>query len=144
MHIPPAHMTVVEYVTHQPHDHEATAVGSTPFLRMLRSDEQPYVRHATVGEAWQRLDRGWLESAGMLLVENKEGQFTQVQPREEERKAALMRVVEVGLAGANPQPTRFAVVRPAESCRFEPADVTGLWLRCRFGTARVIISLIPE
>src|SRR6516165_2146294 len=65
------------------------------FVRKLSTDEQPYVRRMTVDEKWQKLDLGWLKGSrpSMLVIENHEGQFTQVNPTKEEREESARRVV---------------------------------------------------
>jgi hypothetical protein len=116
------------------------------FSRRLLSDEQPYLRQFKVGPEWTLLDRGWLTECSCLVLSNEEGRFHQVQPTPEERDAALRKVVEVGVCFNDDMRDliyRFAVVRPLESGRFEPADLAAIRIRCLDGPAKVSLTLFP-
>lgn len=131
-------MTVVDSVYFQP-PHEEATVTDCRFSCELESDEQPYQRQMKVGETWQPLDRGWLDSAAMLVVRNDEGRFTQEQPTREDRAKAAAKVVVLAF-GDRPA----VLVRPGRSARFEPNLLEEITLRCESGTARVTVTLIPE
>lgn len=117
------------------------AVADPAWGRFVESDEQPWVRQLTVGPEWQALDCGWVERAGLMVLQNTEGKFPQVIPTEEERAAVAARVVELAY---KPCPA-FAtwVVRPGAAHVGEPGDVKLLRVRCRSGTARCTLYLFP-
>lgn len=120
----------------------------TGFARWLETDEQPVGRTCKVGEEWTPLYHGWLESAGILIVVNEEGRRLAVVPTAEEAKEIDEKIVEVGISSPYMgkefiQP--FTTIPPrGEDMRINPIDLTRLRLRCRKGTARVTISLIPR
>ncbi len=134
-------LTVVDAVYFSPHDGQPIEYR-TPFGRELLTDERPYSRPLTVGPEWVEVDLGWLKDVGvsMVVVQNDEGRYRQTVPSPEERASESDRVVEVAAETGVPP---FALVRPTESCRFEPARATGLALRCRSGSAKVTVVLVP-
>lgn len=114
------------------------------FMRQLASDERPYPPRPKVGAQWCPLECGWLADGGVGLVvlANEVTRF-RVIPTPEEKAQAEARIIEVGVA-AGEAVVAFALVRPGESARFEPADVKALRLRCRAGEAKVSVTLIPR
>ena len=109
------------------------------------------IQRSRIGEAWVPIETGWLDGqCSMLHIENKEGRFTQVQPTEEQRAEAMARVVEIGTLidmspiGQGQVLGAEILVRPLESCRFEPTSVSSLRLRCCQGQAKVTITVFPK
>jgi len=135
-------LVVVENVYHQPADgFPTTAMGDTSrFHRELDSDEHPYERHKVAKGEWEPIDHGWVDRCGMLLVRNDEGHFS-VNPTAEQVAEVLSRVIEVSFCDSQ---TPSILVPPTETCRFYPTDVKQMRLRCREGTARYTLYLIPE
>lgn len=157
-------LIAVGSVTHispdgRPYTHEMTCG------RLLSGSEQPYLRVPwKVGPKWQPLDAGWLVEDGQppvshVVLSNNEGRNLQTIPDDKTRAAIAARVVEIGLAlpsasgdmwdddsgdqsGAS-EAVPFAIVRPGDSCRFEPADVAKIMVRCRAGAATCQLSVFP-
>jgi hypothetical protein len=94
--VPPktARIVVIEQVYHQEHGQQPTLIDHS-FVRMLDSDEQPYVRKITVGEQWERLDTGWVAKVGMIVFTNDEGKNFHVNPTDAQKADVADRVVEV-------------------------------------------------
>lgn len=140
---PPLHnrLTVVDSVYYQPTDGSpTTAMGdASRFSRELQSDEQPYERHKLAKDGWEPLDHGWIDRCGMLVLRNDEGHFA-VNPTPEQRAAVFERVIEVSFGDDKCR----ILVPPLETCRFYPDDVCCMQLRCRTGTARYTLYLVPE
>lgn len=134
----PARITVVETVYHQPPDAQPATVAASRFGRALAhgADRRPDSYLMAVGADWTPLDCGRVPDCGLLVLVNEEGRFVAVQPTPAERAAAEAKVAEVGVGGVP-----FALLRPGESCRFEPA--AAVELRCRAGSARVSVHLVP-
>lgn len=132
-------ITVVDRVYQQ--SSEDSLMTESGFFRWLKTADQPYQRKLSIGKQWVKLDHGWLKAAGMMVLECHLTQF-QVQPTDEQRRAAEARIIEVGVGETNPVPA--FVVRPGESMRVMPADLDILWLRCRKGYARVTLTLFSE
>ena len=134
-------VTVVETVYHRPFNAEATSVESR-FTRDLESNEQVYRRHLLVTEEWKPLDCGWLKDAGvgMLVLHNEEGRNLQTRPFQEEKEAISQRVVELAYG---PEDHQGWLILPGESMRACPSNAKGLFVRCRKGTAQIIVNLIP-
>ena len=117
-------------------------------------DADTYTRKLTLGEEWKPLDAGHLTEAdpdgvGLVTVRNDEGRFPHAVPSPEERAALAERVVEVGVYVDNqdgtPGAIAFARVAPGEALPpFDPAAFRDLRVRCRKGTARVTIHLLPR
>lgn len=134
-------MTVIETIYHQAPNDEPTSFTSR-FSRSLETDEQPYARKLKVGESWQPLDRAsiWLAEAGLLRLVNEEGTNWPTNPTPEQLAEVAAKVVEIGF-GAD---TAAILVPPGESVRFSPADLALIRLRCRSGTARCALALLPR
>jgi hypothetical protein len=131
-----AHLIVVESTVYQAEGREVVVV-ETRFGRPVKNNEQAYRRETSVGEDWEPLDSGWLKE-GMVVIENREGRFTQVQPSYEERAAAMARVVEVSFAES-----ADLLIAPLESLRCQPTRLESVKLRCRLGRANIVVSLFP-
>lgn len=135
---PPARISVVETVYHQPLDGGPTS-SEVRFQRILKTDEQPFSRRVLLEESkgWVALERGWIEHASMLLVRNDE------DPRKSQA------IVEVGMMvnrneGESRWHVAFASILPGESVRFTPNDLSLLSLRGMCGNAKVYLTLMPE
>jgi hypothetical protein len=118
----------------------------TRFVRHLKSDEQPYIRQLTIGEDWQPLDLGWVKNPSMIIIENREGSFMQVQPTREEREEAAKKVVEIGIRNGETEATwPDWLVRPGENFRGSPSFIdTKIEIRCQHGKAKVTVNIFPE
>ena len=142
-------LTIVETIYHQPADgFPSTLLGdAVRFNHELQSDEQPYERHKFAREQWEPLDCGWIERAGLLLIRNDEGRFS-VNPTPEQRTEVNRRVIELTFASSLVigEATRreCLLIPPGETYPFLPSDASQLRLRCREGTARYTLCLIPE
>lgn len=144
---PPAlksRLTVICTVYHQPLA-EGAASAESHFARWLETDEQPCIRRLKATPEWQPIEGLWLTESGMLCLTNDEGRFPQVQPTDEERRAAATKVLEVGVLMESGVPvTLFARILPGESARFQPHDLTALRIRCRAGVAKYTASVFPR
>lgn len=146
-HRPPARIVVKDMVYHQVGAEQPTLLDLPGFTRRLKTDEQVYKRAMTVGE-WTPLDAGWFKDrqCGMLVLENLEGHFTQVQPTVEERAEAEAKVVLLTfsnpLGNASIEQTDI-VIPPRETVRFQPNDLGSIWLRCAAGRAKVQLNIFP-
>jgi hypothetical protein len=140
-------LTVVEQIYH----HSPTS-GSYSLdcrsSRSLKTDEQPYSRRMKVDEQWQKIDIGWVEKPSLVVVENREGQFMQVQPTKEEREATAKKVLEFsfaerrGVAVVVSDPD--VLIHPGTSFRFCPAMPCDMLIRCQSGEAKVSVTAFPE
>lgn len=141
---PACRLTVCEQVYHQKDDHEGTAVP-TAFGRWLVSDEQAVNRRLTVGPAWGELNAYWLagQPVGMLVLYNNEPPPADAIPLPVDALETLQAaVVEVSFNPDDPQPD--VIVRPGESCRFEPARVGRIRVRAGNGRGvKATLLLIP-
>jgi hypothetical protein len=134
-------LSVVEMVYHQPFGGPPTTALSDGirFTRELESNEQPYERHKVAKEEWQQLDCGWIEQCGMLLIKNDEGQFF-VNPTKEDRTTVSEKVIDVTYDALNPH----YYILPGESMRVCPVNAGDLRIRCRKGTAKYTIYMVPS
>lgn len=143
----PDRLTVVEHVYH-----ESIADGRKPFewthrfSRPLATRDQVYERGPqSVGEEWEPLDCGWLaDNAGMLMIENREGQNLQYIPSAEEQAEIDSRVLELGCRTRSDYPLEpLWLIPPKETNRGMPATTEGLMIRCQNGRARFVVCVIP-
>ena len=133
-------LTVVEMVYLQSIDGEAQCVESR-YMRELNTHEQLYKRKLTITNEWKPLDVGWCEKPGLLVIHNEEGKHSTVNPTEEEAKAIADSIVEIS---PNPESCFSIYVRPGESSRFEPSDVSKLQIRSLSDEASIIIQAFPN
>lgn len=138
-------LVVVKTLYHQQPGEDPTAI-ETRYVRALEDSEQVYKRTFLVGDEWVRLPSDWLASASCVSVENKEGRFTQVKPSAQEVEEAASRIVDVGVLVEDKSHwwLPIIVVRPTQSQDWEPVDLKGLYLRCRKGKARVLVTIFPQ
>ena len=141
-------LTVRETVYHHPFGHNPQAI-ETRFSHELENTEQLYERHLQVTEEWQPLDCGWLkDKAGMLIIQNDEGQFLYVNPTDEEREATAKKTVEIGYGHHKHDFGTIGnhcwLIPPGESMRARPSHVSNLAIRCQSGVAEITLYLIPK
>lgn len=133
----PSRITVVDMISFQADGEQPKGVQSR-FERWLKSDDDLFTRRIKLTEEWSKLDTGGVAGVGMLVIENLPVKFA-VQPTNEERQAALAKIVELSY---RPGPAEWFIL-PGESMRSQPANVDGLWIRCSTGEHRCIVHLFP-
>lgn len=135
-------LTVVENVYHQVVGEQPTMTESR-FTRDLESTEQVFTRHLVLTEEWKPLEVGWLDQLSMMVIKNNEGIGLKQIPTKEQREEIDQRVIEVSYT---PNSFKFMgwTIFPRESMRACPSDARLLHLRCRTGTARATITLLPS
>lgn len=142
-------ITITENVYHRASPGESASGDAFAFVRKLESDDQPYgPRTMKIGEVWQPLSFGWLEDGvGLILLENKEGikSFIQVRPTPEQLAEALDKIIEIGFCTEDVEPAFPAMLLlPGEPQRLTPALTSKVWLRCRHGEAKCLVTLYPK
>lgn len=136
--IPKPRVVVVGHVYHQNIGEQPKNVESR-FVRLLDSDDQPIIRRRfTVGESWQKIDFGWIQKPGMLVIENLEGRFIQTIPAPDEIKEASKKVLEISNENSLP----IFLIPAGEDMRGMPG--ADLYIRCQSGTAKYSISVMPS
>lgn len=130
-------LTVVESVYHQQPDGTNMPI-STQYSRVLKSDEQAFVRKMTVGESWVEVPYGWLQDCSLLVIHNESGKYRTTAPSPQEIEDAEAAVIEV----AGPDKVPVFDVPAGESIRGKPRR--GLHVRCARGSVKCVVSCIPE
>ncbi len=131
---------VTGQVSHQSPGADAVSVV-LGHVRTLEGDEQPVRRRCQVGATWEPLYRGWLSSCSCLVIHNHEGEVSQTVPSAEERAAIASRVVELRLGVGD---AGRLLCLPGESLGpLCPADLTAVWIRCRDGSAKITVDILP-
>lgn len=154
----PSRITVVETVYFHNRGIDP-AVITSKFGRPLETDEQAFVRRATMTEDWVPLDVGWVKKAAMIVIQNLEGRNLQVNPTPEEKLETASRVVELSFGcgvekdegprdmfsapKSKPTPIPHILLLPGESLRLQPFTLLGIMIRSRSGSAKVVINVIP-
>lgn len=112
--------------------------GSTS--KFLKSSEQPYYRRIEVGTELTKVDAGWLKECGMLFIKNEglDQPTTIPTPQESEERAA--RVLEI-YNGSGSKPW---LLDPNDSFKGRPSNLDDLYIRCQFGTTRVLLYILPK
>lgn len=97
------------------------------FARQLNTDEQIWLRKASVGSEWEPLETGWIERASMMVLKNEE--------------PAGGGMLELGLAAAgHVQP--ISSLPPSTSLRLPPSTLASL--RLRGHNTRYSLWLFPD
>jgi hypothetical protein len=148
-----AHITVVETVYYQRPGGQTLPYQSS-YSRFIENDEQPYSREVKLCEEWVKLDKGWLEVAGLLHIQNVPERFSR-QPSVQERESAAAKIIDIAFVPAQESklrdmhsPKRQPIVAncyilPGETTRIHPADLNTIYLRSQCGVAKCLISIIP-
>lgn len=64
-------LIVVSSVYHRTGEEGATEPVDARYKVGLQTDEQPYLRTTSAGEAWQPVDMGWIKAASLISIENR-------------------------------------------------------------------------
>lgn len=136
-------ITVVDNFYHYSEDGVGPLALVPRYSRPLKSDEQVYIRMLKVTSEWQPLDRGWVERASLLILENKEGMSYEINPSHEDRKADKQKIVLLGLASGD-YAEDFLEIQPGEHVKITPTQLDRLRIRCLHKEARVLMHLVPE
>lgn len=139
----PSRITVVETVAHQPGEGQPTSSESR-FTRPLRSNEEVWRKTLKVSEEWVKVEWGWVEKVGMLVIHNEEGKNRQVYPTDDEAKTQASRIIEIATQRQEYQIIQaFAQVFPGESSRFHPVKDIDYYVRCKSGQVRCLLIVFP-
>jgi hypothetical protein len=106
------------------------------FSKLMRTDEQPYIRRIKV-DVRRDVDTGWVERVAMVCIVNEEGRGMQRRPTSEEQADIDGRIVDVWVGGS---PVLY--IPPGEGVKLRP--IGELSMRCRNGTARCTVTVIPD
>lgn len=139
-----ARISVVEIVYYQGGSEDPVSYDKR-WDKWLASDEQPYQRKLTAPPSWTPLDYGWIESASVLMLENVEGRDRTIIPSKEELELVESKIVVVGMAyGQNDEVVPCWQLSPGETLRARPVELTSLRIKCLNGTAKCIVTILPE
>jgi len=108
------------------------------YSALLETKEQMYSRRLKVGQNWVEIETGWVNSPGLLVIQNHPTKFA-TNPTKEQRDEDQKRFLEISYDGNKPwlvSPGRFFVA--------QPSDLAGCKMRCVQGTAEITISAIPQ
>lgn len=113
-------ITVVEQVIWQ-EEGEQPVSFTTRFSRSVGSKEQPYSRKLLIGPSWVKLDLGWVEDPGMLLIYN--GSKVEVA---------------IHLQGAG------ILIPPNDSLRIKPEDWATISFFSPVSETKVTVTIFPK
>jgi hypothetical protein len=137
-------ITINDMVYHQV-PHEQPKLVQTKFTRVLNTGEQVYVRDTEATTRWVHVDIGWVKEIGQIIIRNREDRILYTVPTKEQLAALDKLTLEIGVKPEKAdEPIPFAMIRPGESCRFEPVNDQTLWIRSREEKVKVQINAIPE
>lgn len=145
---PKNRITVVESIYHTEFGQNPSMIDAR-YSRELDSDEQLYQRRLTATEEWSRLDTGWIEEAGLMVIKNLTGEFLQISPSEEEKEETKKKILELSyLVGANPFDSLSEglnwLIPPKETMKAVPSSVKTLFIRSQFGEIKYNLYLFPK
>lgn len=112
------------------------------FTKMLTSKEQPYQRRLQVGEAQTRMEIGWIENPGYLVIENKKTLGSNLNPTTEQRQSHEDHRIFVAVNGLVlfEIPPNQAFI----ACLHDKDHVEAIGLLSSVGTVPVHITVMPR
>lgn len=117
-------------------DEESSEVTAR-FTREIKSSEQVYPRRLQVGNEWEPLDIGWLDSCGMLCIENR---APKIPNQLQKLKRDDPHLVELSYTQDSQQ---SFLIPPQETYFLLPSNATGLFIRSN-ESATVMLHAVPE
>lgn len=150
---PEQKLTIQESIYHQSSTESPTSYSHT-FFRVLEDEaEQPYgPRKAEATEEWTKLDFGWLgENVGLILIQNREGNFPGTLPTIAMRESAKKQMLELGMRidedihDSGLKVVALGIVIMAnETMRLTSLDPTSLFLRSVSGKVKYSLTAFPK
>lgn len=142
---PPNRITAIFNIARE-YDGE-NPISIDPIISQLNLSvkEDHYSRRIRVNQDWIPLDLGHLraDQVGLVVIENLEGRFLDVNPTEGERKEASKRIIQVSFG----DPTNASLAFPAPASLpyvGYPQDASRIALRCPVGVAKCRIWVFPR
>lgn len=126
------------------HEHFGDNAHSVPcsFSQLLNSKGQPWPRRLDVGETPINLSQSWVESPGMIVIENRVGRVRQVQLSAEQKVEEAKKILLVYLNGVDSKP---CIIRPGRFMLFEVgSDISGIVITSQNGPVPTTINVLPE
>lgn len=124
-----ARLVVVNSIYHQKAGGQPTQVDNITG-GWLETDEQPYDRHAEVGESWTQLESGWITESSLAVFCNEEG-----------KDGGTLQIY-CGRDEADPM-THLSVP-PGKSCPLYPASVKYWMVKASSGIVHFRFTLFPK
>lgn len=135
-------ITVVEQVYCQSDEGSDLSMPSS-FSYRSESDAQVWQRTKTIGEEWEQLERGWVTSPSLLLLRNEGCPARAIKPTPEQREDDASRLLELAVL-INEGPFILSTIPPGQSARIPfPVRPDMLWVRCRNGSTRYTVHMVP-
>jgi hypothetical protein len=125
-------MTVVESVYYQANPEEEPQGIENRYVLIGGEDEQVYSRlKIKADETWRPIDTGWIEKPFIVVIKNRAGIYTQVNPTEEQVEEDKKKVLQINYEGLT---IITEVVYPRCSSRVTPSYLMAnkLQIRCNF------------
>lgn len=124
-------ITVVDRVYYQKSEFNPLNIVNS-FDRQVSSDEQLFIRNTKASLEWKRLDLGWVETPGMLLITNDSPQNS-------------AGILQLGISVPNTGIILLAKILPKEHIRYQPAieTIQGLMIRSQEQDSKYTIIAIP-
>lgn len=115
------------------------------FGRFPASEDAPYQRPGlTVGPEWSKVDCGWVEDVGLLIVENLPTRFG-VRPSKAEQDEADAKMLEISFNGEEGNDVRAdLLLPPGEAILLTPTRARSIGIRCARGHTKVTITVFPK
>ncbi len=132
-------LNVIEQIYHQQAESEPTNIEEKYGI-ILESEEEPYKKKLTIGEEWTLIDTGGFADASLVILRNMEGRYSIVHPTQAQIELVKERVLDVGFG----VPTAHIHIVPTTSARFNPCVLGKIHLRCRKGTCKVQLVIVPK
>lgn len=153
------------------HRDTTSKVKSNPsrFVRILKGNDDPYIRRMIVGEEWIPVDTAWIKQIGYLRIRNEGGKPFNSVPSQEQIQEEMSRILDIGYLLNLPEKedkihkTRRTMFDPPLEIQPIKVDITSMWMihpyehmegkphptfpmfmRCRHGEVSVTIIALPD
>lgn len=130
-------VTVIEQI-HYEQGGEQPLSWERRFFQIVSLSEQPYSRTLRAGSTPRKLEAGWIENPGMLLILNDEGRPGDVILSAEEKAAIERRILVVDTGGVQ------LFIPPRDLLRITPSCVTDLQISCPIDDCRFTLVVFPK
>lgn len=140
-------VTVVETVTYTTADIPPITVD-TRFSANVPDSVDPILKTPTI-TGWQKLNMYWIKNVRQLVVKNLTGEevetrLTKQELKDQEIFSSLQLLILPTSLEPSSDTNAQLIVRPGESCRFEPYADMQIWIRSTGWPVKTVLFVIPD
>jgi hypothetical protein len=135
----PDRLLVVETTYHQKEGKQTKSIENKTQRELLKKDDL-FQRTLTVGEEFEKINLGWIEHPGTLLIKNEQKIYIDVIPTLEEKEARMLKKLLVKFSDSE----HGFLIHPEDQLRIEPTNHQNLLIKSMSGTTEYTLTVISE